>query len=502
MSLTGKQVRELQSLYESVYAEKPEKEDVILTQEEFDQLCLVILQEAFESSGVEIFEGRRKLTMLDKGYKHIVKPAIDYVKKNKFQLGATAGLTGAGTYDGGVNVKHLGAIVKNARDFIGGTRQMVNKNTEGAGMLQVDKKTGNIDSTKKEKNIKRIQDKYRESFEFDAFNLHIVEDAKSLEDLKKELNKQKNNKNGNTNINTNIKDTPKTDTPKVDTPKTDTPKTDTPKVDTPKTDTPKTDTPKTDTPKTDTPKTDTPKVDTSKVDTSKEIESSEAEFKANEGDKFNKYQKDKIKKERDQKRHDDAKKKDKLLSTHIPIVSKTKLGSTVRPVKPGSARDKMIAKNELRHGSDHVVKLRNKNADFQRYKKGEISKADFIAAYPNSQTAKKEKMKKLNMSYEPYHIVLGYVLSEGHADTVEEAHYIMTQMDGETIQEIVALDEGVVANTARLAGALTLGGLGLKAIKDMQGNKNKMDKGGKFTPGSTMDNIQKKNQMLKNFTNN
>ena len=449
MSLTGKQVRELQALYESVYAEKPEKEDVILTQEEFDQLCLVILQEAFESSGVEIFEGRRKLTMLDKGYKHIVKPAIDYVKKNKFQLGATAGLTGAGTYDGGVNVKHGGAILKNLKDFIGGTRQMVDKNTEGAGMLQVDKKTGEIDSTKTTKNVKRIQDKYRESFEFDTFNLHIVENYADLEDLKKELNKQKNNKKDNTNINTNIKDnTPKTDTPKVDTPKTDTPKTDTPKVDTPKTDTPKTDTPKTDTPKTDTPKTDTPKTDTpkvdsSKVDTSKEIESSEAEFKANEGDKFNKYQKDKIKKEKDQKRHDDAKKKDKLLSTHIPIVSKTKLGSTVRPVKPGSARDKMIAKNELRHGSDHIVGLRNMNADFQRMKKGEISKADFIKAYPKSQTAKKAKMKKLNMSYEPYDLVLDYVLSEGHANTVEEAHYVMMQMSQDTIQTIISEYENV-----------------------------------------------------------
>jgi len=479
MSLTGKQVRELQSLYESVYAEKPEKEDVVLTQEEFDELCLVILQEAFESSGVEIFEGRKKLTLLQKGYRHIVKPAIDYMKKNKAQLATSAAVGGAGVGEvttGGTNIKHGAAMLNNLGSFVKDTRTMSNQNQQGAGMLMKDKETGTFSTAQQVRDKVKKKEKLNNSFGFNNFNLHIVEDAKSLEDLTKELNKQKNNKNGNTNINTNIKDTPKTDTPKVDTPKTDTPKTDTPKV--------------------DTPKTDTPKVDTSKVDTSKEIESSEAEFKANEGDKFNKYQKDKIKKERDQKRHDDAKKKDKLLSTHIPIVSKTKLGSTVRPVKPGSARDKMIAKNELRHGSDHVVKLRNKNADFQRYRKGEISKADFIAAYPNSQTAKKEKMKKLNMSYEPYHIVLGYVLSEGHADTVEEAHYIMTQMDGETIQEIVALDEGVVANTARLAGALTLGGLGLKAIKDMQGNKNKMDKGGKFTPGSTMDNIQKKNKML------
>ena len=50
---------------------------------------------------------------------------------------------------------------------------------------------------------------------------------------------------------------------------------------------------------------------------------------------------DKIKKDEadakakaDAKAAADAKAKDKLLSTHIPVVSKTKLGSTVRPVKP------------------------------------------------------------------------------------------------------------------------------------------------------------------------
>ena len=269
----------------------------------------------------------------------------------------------------------------------------------------------------------------------DAIDSSKTKKEKSLEDLTKELNKQKDKKD-NTNINTNLKDK--------------TPETKTPETKTPETKTPETKTPETKTPETKTPETKTPDTGTSKVDTSKEIESSEAEFKANEGGKFNQYQNDKIKQQKadakkkaDEKRHADAKKKDKLLSTHIPVVSKTKLGSTVRPVKPGSARDKMIAKNELRHGSDHIVGLRNKNADFQRMKKGEISKADFIKAYPKSQTAKKAKMKKLNMSYEPYDFVLDYVLSEGHASTLEEAHYVMMQMNQDTIQSIVSEYENV-----------------------------------------------------------
>jgi len=495
----------LQSLYESVYAPEELKEDIILTKEEFEELCESILEEAFDAIVLdEIVKKTIKTAASNPGFRSkaldLMKTAASKVFKPKTTAGgltrASLGI-GAGAIEGKTDGKmtRFGLASLNPKNLYGYAKGMftaVDKNMQGAGQILKDKEKGTYYTTDqaRKKDLKN-------SFEFDNFNLYIVEDAKSLEDLTKELNKQKNNKKDNTNINTNIKDDkPKTDTPKVDTPKTDTPKVDTPKTDTPKVDTPKTDTPKVDTPKTDTPKTDTPKVDSSKVDTSKEIESSEAEFKANEGEKFNKYQKDKIKKERDQKRHDDAKKKDKLLSTHIPIVSKTKLGSTVRPVKPGSSRDKMIAKNELRHGSDHVVGLRNKNADFQRMKKGEISKADFIKAYPKSQTAKEAKMKKLNMSYEPYHIVLGYVLSEGHADTVEEAHYIMTQMDGETIQEIVALDENLAANVARTAGVLTLGGMGLNAIRKMKQNKDKMDKGGKFTPGSTMDNIQKKNKML------
>ena len=158
-------------------------------------------------------------------------------------------------------------------------------------------------------------------------------------------------------------------------------------------------------------------------------------------------------------------------------------------------------------------KVANMNAAFQATKKKDsgYTKMDFIKDFPNSQTAKKfnkgEKIpgfsykKNLKNSYEPYHIVLGYLLSEGHADTINEAHYVMTQMDDQTVQEIVALDEGPIAAAGAVAGALTLGGMGLNAIRKQMQNKKTMDQGGKFTPGSTMDNIQKKKNMLKNLEN-
>ena len=62
--------------------------------------------------------------------------------------------------------------------------------------------------------------------------------------------------------------------------------------------------------------------------------------------------------------------------------------------------------------------------------------------------------------------------------------------------------EGLAANVARVVGAGTIGLMGLDAIRKMGKNKKKMEKGGEFRKGSTMDNIQKKNEMLKNFTNN
>ena len=99
-------------------------------------------------------------------------------------------------------------------------------------------------------------------------------------------------------------------------------------------------------------------------------------------------------------------------------------------------------------------KFANQNAAFQATKNKDsgYSKMDFIKDFPQSQTAKKfnkgERIpgfsykKNLKNSYEPYDLVLDYVLSEGHADTVEEAHYVMTQMDADTIQTIVK-EQGV-----------------------------------------------------------
>ena len=49
-----------------------------------------------------------------------------------------------------------------------------------------------------------------------------------------------------------------------------------------------------------------------------------------------------------------------------------------------------------------------------------------------------KRAQRIGAPMEAYDIVLDYLLSEGHADTVEEAHYVMMQMDAKHIQSIIA----------------------------------------------------------------
>ena len=134
--------------------------------------------------------------------------------------------------------------------------------------------------------------------------------------------------------------------------------------------------------------------------------------------------------------------------------------SEVKPVKPTNPSGKVIPKptKPLMKNSpaakagipiEKRQKFANQNAAFQATKNKDsgYSKMDFIKDFPQSQTAKKfnkgERIpgfsykKNLKNSYEPYDLVLDYVLSEGHADNIEEAHYVMMQLDEETIKEFI-----------------------------------------------------------------
>ena len=54
-----------------------------------------------------------------------------------------------------------------------------------------------------------------------------------------------------------------------------------------------------------------------------------------------------------------------------------------------------------------------------------------------SDSLSKNPLPKKEVKKEAYDVVLDYILSEGHADTLSEAHYVMLQMDADHIQNII-----------------------------------------------------------------
>ena len=73
--------------------------------------------------------------------------------------------------------------------------------------------------------------------------------------------------------------------------------------------------------------------------------------------------------------------------------------------------------------------------------------------------------------YTSYDIVLEYLLSTEQAATIEEANYIMTEMDAETIQGIVS--EGL--GSAIKAVGKTVGNAVKKGVKKLKGGEMKGD---------------------------
>jgi hypothetical protein len=77
---------------------------------------------------------------------------------------------------------------------------------------------------------------------------------------------------------------------------------------------------------------------------------------------------------------------------------------------------------------------------------------------PTRQLSAADKRQGIKASYEydAYDLVLEYLLSQGHADTVEEANYVMLEMDAEMVQDIV---EGGFNNSGRydVGGGRTVG---------------------------------------------
>ena len=126
------------------------------------------------------------------------------------------------------------------------------------------------------------------------------------------------------------------------------------------------------------------------------------------------------------------KKVEKKAPPKPPTTTKTKMGSIEK-------------ENRKRFGDSRVDFLKQQQKDFKLMKSKAMSKDDFAKKYPNSNTAKDMKKRKKApqvMDYESYmpdayDTVLEYLANTQQASTLEEANYIMMEMDQQTIGDIV-----------------------------------------------------------------
>ena len=112
------------------------------------------------------------------------------------------------------------------------------------------------------------------------------------------------------------------------------------------------------------------------------------------------------------------------------FIKKDKGVGFVKRGTPGAQRAENKEKNKMR--AQEMAKARIA-AKKEGTASPQMSGADRAKAMAKARLAKKASMEE----YTPYDYVLEYLLSSEQAATIEEANYVMTEMDAETIQGIV-----------------------------------------------------------------
>ncbi len=120
-----------------------------------------------------------------------------------------------------------------------------------------------------------------------------------------------------------------------------------------------------------------------------------------------------------------------------------------------------------------------------------IKKGDKLGVISNNLRKKYDlQVANMNNKVEAYDLVLDYVLSEGHADNIEEAHYVMMQMDEDTIKTIIK--ENPIVKGALLGLGGYMGYKGLKKAGDKFNNMlNNLRNNSKLGGNRRVDDVRK-----------
>jgi len=180
-----------------------------------------------------------------------------------------------------------------------------------------------------------------------------------------------------------------------------------------------------------------------KTDTSSEIESDANYAKSNKNmNKINKFGKSSVPKL--VKSPMEAGMGDGADKARAIAKARIKSGKTIADVKAAntqSMKDRARARNDA-FKAKRAERNLDKQRDFDDPAKGNFGlsndRGKSVKKLGKPQPKVKSPMDMRGESYEPYDIVLEYLLSSQQAATIEEANYIMTEMDAKTIQDIVS----------------------------------------------------------------
>ena len=173
-----------------------------------------------------------------------------------------------------------------------------------------------------------------------------------------------------------------------------------------------------------------------------------------------------------------------------PVVSdKTKQG------KPRTKAQMMAAKR-IASGKT-IQQVKDENTKSMRAK----AKERFEKFKADREAKRLERMKE---EYTPYDMVLEYLLSTEQAATIEEANYVMMQLDEENIQEIVGQVAKVIMKTplVKLVPAAIGTGIATKMIASKMGQKSGEKEIQKSTTPVPMDDGKKKSDPIKDLIPN
>ena len=159
-----------------------------------------------------------------------------------------------------------------------------------------------------------------------------------------------------------------------------------------------------------------------------------------------------------------------------PEVKKPEVSTMTKQGKPRTKAQMMAAKRigsgTAKNPDTTIAQVKKSNEDSMRARAKER-----FAAFKAKRAEKKAAMIAKE-EYTPYDIVLEYLLSTEQAATIEEANYVMTEMDAETIQDIVEMDRmgGPAAVGAILGAGAVLAKPAIDAVKSITNLGKKMKK--------------------------